>query len=104
MFMRRKAILLMLIVLGFTLVLAACGEKSTEKVLSKLEDRLGTHDSDKANAEMKMNTGKEEQNYQIEVWHKKKDCYRVSLSSVHDEKGRQVILKNDDGVFVLTPS
>lgn len=102
--MRKKVIILMFIVLSVTLVLAACGEKSPEKVLSKLEDRLSTLDGYKANAEMKMNTGKEEQNYQIEVWHKKKDFYRVSLATVHDEKGSQVILKNEDGVFVLTPA
>ncbi len=102
--MRRKVIILLLIVLSVTLVLAACGEKSPEKVLSKLEDRLSTLDGYKANAEMKMSTGKEDQNYQIEVWHKKKDNYRVSLASVHDERGSQVILKNDDGVFVLTPA
>src|SRR5690625_4529608 len=104
MFMRRKTIILLSIVLSFTLVLVACGEKSQEKVLSKLEDTLSSLDGYKANAEMKMSTGNEDQNYQVEVWHKKEDFYRVSLSSVHDEKGNQVILKNDDGVFVLTPS
>lgn len=102
--MRRKALVSMFVVLCLTLVLAACGEKSREKVLSELENKVGTLDGYKANAEMKMNTGKEEQTYGIEIFHKKKDYYRVSLSSNQDEKGSQVILKNDDGVFVLTPS
>lgn len=102
--MRRKVVILMSIVLSLTLVLVACGEKSPEKVLAKLEDRVSTLDGYKANAEMKMGTGQEDQDYEIEIWHKKKDHYRVSLSSVHDEKGSQIILKNNDGVFVLTPS
>lgn len=102
--MRRKVIILVLMALSITLVLAACGEKSPEKVLAKLEDRVSKLDGYKANAEMKMSTGQEDQNYEVEIWHKKKDYYRVSLSSVHDAKGSQIILKNDDGVFVLTPS
>jgi outer membrane lipoprotein-sorting protein len=102
--MRKKVMILMLVVFSLTLVLAACGEKTPEKVLSKLEEKLSAMDGYKAKAEMKMRTGKEDQNYDIEIWHKKKDYYRVALSSVHDEKGSQVILKNDDGVFVLTPS
>lgn len=103
MFMKKRVVILMLAFFSVILVLAACGEKSPEKVLAKLEDRLSTLDGYKADAEMKMNTGAEEQNYQIEVWHKKEDYYRVSLASEHDEKNSQVILKNDDGVFVLTP-
>src|SRR5699024_7437033 len=103
MFMRKTVVIIMLTFFSVIVVLAGGGEKSPEKVLSKLEDRLSTLDGYKANAEMKMSTGKEEQNYQIEIWHKKKDYYRVSLASVHDEKSGQVILKNDDGVFVLTP-
>lgn len=102
--MKKTSFILMLIFLSVALVLVACGEKSPEKVLSKLEDRLSTLDGYKANAEMKMSTGKEDQNYQIDIWHKKKDYYRVSLASVHDDKGSQVILKNDDGVFVVTPA
>src|SRR5690625_5178646 len=104
MYMKKTVFILIVTFFSVILVLAACGEKSPEKVLSKLEDRLSTLDGYKANAEMKMSTGKEDQNYQIEIWHKKKDYYRVSLASVHDEKGNQVILKNDDGVFVLTPA
>lgn len=102
--MKKTVFILIVTFFSVILVLAACGEKSPEKVLSKLEDRLSTLDGYKANAEMKMSTGKEDQNYQIEIWHKKKDYYRVSLASVHDEKGSQVILKNDDGVFVITPA
>src|SRR5699024_6600607 len=30
--------------------------------------------------------------------------YRVALSNDQDEKGNQIILKNEDGVFVLTPA
>lgn len=85
-------------------ILAACGEKSQEDVIEKLEESIETMDGYKVHAEMKMSTGQEEQTYGINVWHKKDDYYRVSLSNENDEKGGQVILKNDDGVYVLTPA
>src|SRR5690606_25155970 len=58
----------------------------------------------KAVAEMSMNTGQNEQKFHIDIWHKKDDFYRVALSSENDEQGSQIILKNEDGVFVLTPA
>lgn len=102
--MRKHSNFVVLIVLGVMLVLAACGEKSKEDVVTKLEKNLESMDGYKAKAEMTMNTGQEEQMYGIDVWHKQDDFYRVSLSNDEDDKGSQVILKNKEGVFVLTPS
>src|SRR5699024_2038803 len=71
----------------------------------KIEGQLQDMNGYKLTAEMKMNTGKEERNYDIDVWYKKgkTDFYRVGLENEADEGG-QVILKNDEGVFVLTPA
>src|SRR5690625_1400334 len=59
----------------------------------------------KVTAQMTMNTGKEARNYDIDVWYKKgeTDFYRVGLEN-ETEEGSQVILKNEEGVFVLTPA
>ncbi|WP_308419018.1 LolA family protein [Virgibacillus oceani] len=92
------------IAFGLILLLAACGEKSQEDVVKKLEDKLENMNGYKAAAEMKMNTGPESLKYQLDIWHKKKDFYRVALKNNQDEKGNQIILKNEDGVFVLTPA
>ncbi|PAV30709.1 DUF4367 domain-containing protein [Virgibacillus profundi] len=92
------------IVLGSILVLSACGEKSQEDVVEKLQENLEDMDGYKAKAEMAMNTGQEEQKFNIDIWHKKDNFYRVALENNQDEKGSQVILKNEDGVFVLTPA
>ncbi|MGX9932242.1 LolA family protein [Virgibacillus salarius] len=93
-----------IIVFGFVLLLSACGEKSQEDVVAELKDNLDEMDGYKAKAEMSMNTGQEQQKFNIDVWHKKDDLYRVALSNNEDEKGNQIILKNKDGVFVLTPA
>ncbi|WP_077324386.1 LolA family protein [Virgibacillus siamensis] len=102
--MKKQIVIRMMIALGFVLLLAACGEKSQEEVLDKLESKLEEMNGYKAKAEMKMNTGQEGQTYKIDVWHKKKDFYRVALKNAKDDKGSQIILKNEEGVFVLSPA
>ncbi|SHG32099.1 LolA family protein [Ornithinibacillus halophilus] len=101
--MFKKVGIRMIIVFGLVLLLSACGEKSQEDVLEELQENIQEISGYKANAEMKMNTGQEEQAFSIEVWHKKEDFYRVALSNESAEKESQIILKNEDGVFVLTP-
>src|SRR5690625_6991808 len=95
--MKKNIGILITVALGLVLLLAACGEKSQEDVVAKLEDKLEEMDGYKAKAEMKMNTGQDDQEYQLDVWHKKKDLYRVALTNPEDEKGSQVILKNEGG-------
>ncbi|GAB4074264.1 outer membrane lipoprotein carrier protein LolA [Barrientosiimonas marina] len=90
-------------VFSFMLILAACGEETQEDVNGKLESKLESMEGYKAKAKMTMSTGKEDEEYQIDVWHKKDDLYRVALSNGQDAKGQQIILKNEDGVFVLSP-
>ncbi|WP_226585450.1 LolA family protein [Halobacillus litoralis] len=101
--MQRRFLILLfsLFVLG---ALTACGSQSKEDVVKKLEKQAEEMAGYKTEANMKMRTGKEEQKYNIEVWHKKDDYYRVKLQNDQDEKGSQIILKNDSGVYVLTPA
>lgn len=61
--------------------------------MKKMDKQLEKMEGYKTKAEMKMNTGQEEQVYQIDVWHKKKDFYRVALSNDMDENKDQIILK-----------
>lgn len=98
-----KKIVTVWFVIVFVLLLAACGDKSQEDVVKKLDDKVSSMDGYKAKAEMKMNTGQDNQAYNIDVWHKKKENYRVALTNTQDKEENQIILKNEDGVFVLTP-
>lgn len=101
--MIKKTRMWMILGIGILLFLAACGEQSQEDVVKKLGENVEDLAGYKANVEMKMNTGQEEQLFNIDVWHKKEAFYRVALSSSKEDKGSQIILKNKDGVFVLTP-
>ncbi|WP_010651750.1 LolA family protein [Oceanobacillus massiliensis] len=96
----RVAFILALMVI----LMAACGEKSQEDVIAKLEKNTEEMTGYKAKAEMSMNTGQEEQKFNIEIWYKQGDFYRVTLENNLEEQESQIILKNEDGVFVLTPA
>src|SRR5690625_4122030 len=95
-----------LIFIGLLILIAAgCGGKSQESVIKKIDGTLEDVSDNKATAEMTMKTGQEERSYEVDVWFKKgqEDFYRVGLENEEEEEG-QVILKNDEGVFVLTPA
>ncbi len=102
--MKRRFLILLFASLFALLALSACGQQSKEDVLKKLEQKADDMAGYKTEANMKMRTGKDEQKYHIQVWHKKKDFYRVQLQNDQDEKGSQIILKNGSGVYVLTPA
>ncbi|UOQ44351.1 outer membrane lipoprotein carrier protein LolA [Halobacillus salinarum] len=102
--MKRRFLILLFASLFAMLALSACGQQSKEDVLKKLEQKASDMAGYKTDANMKMRTGKEEQQYHIQVWHKKDDFYRVKLQNDQDEKGSQIILKNGSGVYVLTPA
>lgn len=92
------------LLLGMLIILAACGSSSEESVRKKMEKQLTQIEGYKAKAEMVMKTGQEERSYDIDVWFQRSEdgFYRVDLTNEADDH-RQTILKNDEGVFVLTP-
>lgn len=95
---------LFLLFVTMTVMLTACGGKSEESVTKKIEKQLTQVEQYKAEAEMTMKTGREERTYDIQVWYQKgeEDYYRVDLTNEADDH-QQTILKNEEGVFVLTP-
>lgn len=52
---------------------------------------------------MTLYTGEQPQEYKVEVWYKNPSYYRISLANVQKDI-TQIVLRNDEGVFVLTPS
>ena len=99
-----KKYIVLFVGLMLMIVLAACGEKSKEDVLGKLENMSNELSAYQTNALMKLHTGKEEQVFRIEVTHQKEDFYRVLLKNEQDEESSQIILRNEEGVSVLTPA
>ncbi len=90
---------------GITLLFAltACGQKSQDDVVNDLNDKVGTMKGYKANAKMTLKMGTDPQVYNVEIWHKNPSFYRVNLKNEEKDQS-QMILRNEDGVYVLTPA
>lgn len=99
----RKKLLLILTGLMVIFVLSACGTKSQDDVVKALNGKLSDLSSYKVNAKMTLKMGTEKQVYNVEIWHKDPTYYRVNLKNAAKDQS-QMILRNDEGVFVLTPA
>ncbi|KIL52203.1 LolA family protein [Jeotgalibacillus soli] len=92
------------LLIGCLLVfLSACGETTKEDATSDLVDKVEKVHAYKANAKMVFETGETPQEYEVEVWYSQPHYYRVHLKHA-EEKQSQMIIRNDEGVFVLTPA
>lgn len=96
---------LVAILFAFTLVfsLTACGKKSKTDVVDSLSDKMEKMSGYKADATLTINNGNDPQKYEVVIWHKKPSYYRVQLKNAKSDQN-QIILRNKEGVFVLTPA
>lgn len=99
----RNKLLLMFIGLIAIVTLSACGQKSKEDIVEQLNKQVNQMKSYKVNAKMTLKMGTDAQVYDIDVWHKKPHYYRVNLKNA-DKDQSQMIIRNDNDVFVLTPA
>ena len=99
----RKSFVLLVTGILFVLILSACGQKSQQDIVGDLNKKAEEMTSYKAKAKMTIETGNDPQEYQVEIWYKKPELYRVYLENPKKDQS-QVILRNGNGVFVLTPS
>ncbi|WP_153126765.1 LolA family protein [Peribacillus tepidiphilus] len=98
-----KKLLVVFAGLMLILALSACGQKSQADVVKALNEKLTELKGYKADAKMTLKMGSEPQVYDVEVWHKDPDYYRVNLKNEKKDQS-QMILRNKEGVFVLTPA
>lgn len=98
----RRITWIVAIVMCVTVFMAGCGSKSTEDVVEDVGQRLEKLESYKSSGSMTFHTGEEPQEYDVEVWYKKDNFYRISLKNKKKDV-TQIVLRNEEGVFVLTP-
>ncbi|WP_068777566.1 DUF4367 domain-containing protein [Paenibacillus sp. FJAT-26967] len=98
----RRVTWILAIVMSAALLLAGCGKKDAGTVVKDLDHVMGKLDSYQGTGRMVLQTGQEPQEYQVEVWYQEPHYYRISLTNEKKDI-TQVVLRNDDGVFVLTP-
>lgn len=91
------------VILLLMLLLTACGAESKEDVLKDLSNKWVETKGYELDAKMKISTGSEPRLYEVTVWHTKPDFYRVKVSQ-EGEDVSQTIVRNKEGVFVITPT
>lgn len=99
----KKRLLLVITGLLVVFLLAACGSKSKDDVVKELNGKLNDLSGYKVDAKMTLKMGTDSQVYNVEIWHKDPTFYRVNLKNAEKDQS-QMILRNNEGVFVLTPA
>ncbi|HEY0827078.1 MAG TPA: DUF4367 domain-containing protein [Bacilli bacterium] len=90
------------LVVCVSVFLGGCGKKDAAGVVQDLEHMAGSLKSYQGTGKMMLNTGQTPQEYDVEVWYQDPDFYRISLTNEKKDI-TQIVLRNKDGVFVLTP-
>ena len=85
------------------LLVTGCGKNSETSIINDLEKKVNKSDAYKVSGELEIVNNDEVYTYDIEVSYKKENNYKVSLTNQANNH-TQIILKNADGVYVLTPS
>jgi len=93
----------LLVVVAFCIFLAACGKVTQEEVIEDVNKKWNDPKGYELTASMEVRTGNEPRIYDVNVWHTKPDFYRVSVNP-QGETEQQLIVRNEEGVFVVTPA
>lgn len=100
--MRRMPVIAAAVVL-FAAILTGCGSKSADSVVKDLDKAVSKMESYQGSGRMVLHTGQQPLEYKVDVWYQKPHYYRIALTNAKRDV-TQIVLRNDDGVFVLTPS
>lgn len=94
---------ILLVLFMFCMLLTGCGKYNQKDIVKDLNKKFDSSSGYKLNGKLEIINNDETYNYDVNVSFKKDDFYKVELTNSSNDH-TQVILKNADGVFVITPS
>lgn len=94
---------LILISIMFSLMITGCGKYTESDAIKDLSKKIDNSKGYQMNGTLKIWRGDTTYTYDVESSYKLGDYFKVSLVNKTNDH-EQVILKNDSGIFVLTPS
>ena len=98
--MKKYLILFLVAICIFTV---GCGKNNNTSVLDDLTKKINGLKGYQLNGKLEVVNNDDVFTYNVDVNYKDKDYYRVSLKNISNNH-EQIILRNDDGVYVVTPS
>ena len=96
-----KKISKILMIIGI-FIMIGCGAKNKNNILKELENKLNKSNSYYLEGTMEIINHEDTYNYDVKVSHQKQDYYKIELKN-NLNNHEQVILRNEDGVYVVTP-
>ncbi|MBQ2639720.1 MAG: outer membrane lipoprotein carrier protein LolA [Bacilli bacterium] len=96
-----KKIILFLLLGCFLLV--GCNKNSEQGIINRLNKKINRTNAYKLDGNLEIVNNDEVYKYKVEVSYKKGDYYKVSLTNTNNNH-TQIILRNKDAVYILTPS
>ena len=98
-----KKILLLFMVVVASFFMVGCGSSKEEDIIKRLSKKINEADSYHIDGVFELRNNEETYLYDIKVDYKKENKFRVSLLN-QTNNHEQIILRNSDGIYVLTPS
>ena len=93
----------LLVLITIMLLLTGCGKKTNESSLKDFSKLVNNSESYTLEGDLKLLSNNEEYLYDIKVYFKKGDYYKVSLMNKGTDT-EQIILKNENGVYIVSTS
>ena len=87
----------------FTLLLVGCGKYGEDDAIKDFKKKIDKADSYRVTGTLEITNNDDTYQYTVDASYKKDNNYRVSLINKSNNH-EQIILKNSDGVYVVTPS
>ena len=91
-----------ILVLSFLLFIVGCGNTNKD-VIDELENKINSLNSYSISGVLEIYRNEDKYTYDIESSYSKDDLYKVKLINKNNNH-EQIILKNDEGVYVITPA
>lgn len=98
-----KKIFLCLISICFILTGCSFGKKNEKTVLKEFQNMIESSKSYYLSGNMELVNNEDVYTYDIAVSYKEDDFYKIELNNVINDH-KQIILRNEEGVYIVTPS
>jgi len=84
-------------------ILTGCVKKGEKEVLKEFQNKVNNANSYYLSGNMELVNNEDLYTYEINVSYQKDDYYKIELTNVINDH-KQIILRNEEGVYIVTPS
>ena len=89
--------------LGLIFLISGCGNADNKSLIKDLKKKIDNSDTYHMTATLDIYRNEEKYSYNVDSSYQKGDYFKVNLMNQNNNH-EQIILKNKDGVYVITPS